>query len=182
MNHYKGKSQRLQDLEAAIKALDLCIRKPPYHFTIDEILGFQGREGRASCWISSARRNSNRGSGKKARRPRTGPSRSCSSSRRAAGAPTSPRTRPSSSRSGSFPRRGPRSARKCSTNGSACSRISGRVRPWKTMSAFLAELVVPGRIPLPAPRGLHPRPAAAPGPRRSLLPRRASARRRSAVL
>ncbi len=45
VNHYKGKSQRLQDLEAAIKALDLCIRKPPYHFTIDEIFAFKDPKG-----------------------------------------------------------------------------------------------------------------------------------------
>ena len=44
-NHYKGKAQRLQDLEAAMKSLDLSVRKPPYHFTIDEILGFRDSKG-----------------------------------------------------------------------------------------------------------------------------------------
>jgi|GEM_PF-598260 hypothetical protein len=44
-NHYKGKAQRLQDLEAAMKSLDLCIRKPPYHFSIDEVLGFRDSKG-----------------------------------------------------------------------------------------------------------------------------------------
>jgi hypothetical protein len=45
VNHYKGKAQRFQDLEAAVKALDLCIRKPPYHFTFDEILAFRDAKG-----------------------------------------------------------------------------------------------------------------------------------------
>ncbi len=45
VNHYKGKAQRLQDLEAAMKSLDLSIRKPPYHFTLDEILAFRDAKG-----------------------------------------------------------------------------------------------------------------------------------------
>jgi hypothetical protein len=45
VNHYKGKAQRLQDLEAAVKSLDLCIRKQPYHFTLDEILSFRDAKG-----------------------------------------------------------------------------------------------------------------------------------------
>lgn len=45
VNHYKGKSQRLQDLEAAVKALDLGLRKPPYHFTVDEIIGIKDAKG-----------------------------------------------------------------------------------------------------------------------------------------
>jgi hypothetical protein len=45
VNHYKGKAQRIQDLEATIKSIDLCIRKPPYHFTFDEILGFRDARG-----------------------------------------------------------------------------------------------------------------------------------------
>jgi hypothetical protein len=44
-NHYKGKAQRLQDLEAAMKSLDICIRKPPYNYTLDEILGFRDAKG-----------------------------------------------------------------------------------------------------------------------------------------
>jgi hypothetical protein len=45
VNHYKGKAQRLQDLETAMKSLDLCIRKAPYHFTMDEILSFHDIKG-----------------------------------------------------------------------------------------------------------------------------------------
>jgi hypothetical protein len=45
VNHYKGKAQRLQDLEAALKSLDACIRKPPYHFTLDEIYTFRDPKG-----------------------------------------------------------------------------------------------------------------------------------------
>jgi hypothetical protein len=45
VNHYKGKAQRLQDLEAAMKSLDLALRKPPYHFSLDEILVFRDAKG-----------------------------------------------------------------------------------------------------------------------------------------
>jgi hypothetical protein len=45
VTHYRAKAQRLLDLEAAIKSLDQSIRKPPYHFTIDEILGFRDAKG-----------------------------------------------------------------------------------------------------------------------------------------
>jgi hypothetical protein len=44
-NHYKTKAQRVQDLEAAIKALDAGIRKPPYHFSMDDILAFRDAKG-----------------------------------------------------------------------------------------------------------------------------------------
>jgi hypothetical protein len=45
VNHYKTKAQRIQDLEAAIKTLDAGLRKPPYHFTMDEILSFRDAKG-----------------------------------------------------------------------------------------------------------------------------------------
>jgi hypothetical protein len=45
VNHYRAKAQRLQDLEAAIKSLDAGIRKPPFHFTMDEILAFRDAKG-----------------------------------------------------------------------------------------------------------------------------------------
>jgi hypothetical protein len=45
VNHYKAKAQRIQDLEAAVKSLDAGIRKPPYHFSIDEILAFRDAKG-----------------------------------------------------------------------------------------------------------------------------------------
>jgi len=44
-NYYKGKAQRLVDLESAVKALDSGIRKPPFNFTIDEILSFRDSKG-----------------------------------------------------------------------------------------------------------------------------------------
>jgi len=45
VNYYKGKAQRVQDVEAAVKTLDVCIRKPPYYFTIEEILAFRDGKG-----------------------------------------------------------------------------------------------------------------------------------------
>jgi len=45
VNYYKGKAQRIQDIEAAVKALDLSMRKPPYYFTIEEILSFRDAKG-----------------------------------------------------------------------------------------------------------------------------------------
>jgi len=45
VNHYKTKAQRIQDFEAAIKALDSGLRKPPYHFSMDEILAFRDAKG-----------------------------------------------------------------------------------------------------------------------------------------
>jgi hypothetical protein len=45
VNHYKGKAQRLLDLEAALKSLDVAVRKPPYHYTMDEILSFRDAKG-----------------------------------------------------------------------------------------------------------------------------------------
>jgi hypothetical protein len=44
-NFYKGKAQRLIDLESTLKAIDAGIRKPPYNFTIDEILSFRDAKG-----------------------------------------------------------------------------------------------------------------------------------------
>jgi len=44
-NFYKGKARRLADLEAAVKALDAGVRKPPFNFTIDEIVGFRDSKG-----------------------------------------------------------------------------------------------------------------------------------------
>jgi len=45
VNHYKAKTQRIQDLEAAIKSMDAGIRKPPYYFSMDEILAFRDAKG-----------------------------------------------------------------------------------------------------------------------------------------
>lgn len=45
VNHYKAKAQRIQDLEAAMKALDSGLRKPPYHYSLDEILAFRDAKG-----------------------------------------------------------------------------------------------------------------------------------------
>jgi hypothetical protein len=44
-NFYKAKAQRLIDLESTMKALDAGIRKPPYNFTVDEILSFRDAKG-----------------------------------------------------------------------------------------------------------------------------------------
>ncbi len=44
-NHYKSKAQRLLDLELAYKALDQALRKPPYHFTIEDVLAFRDTKG-----------------------------------------------------------------------------------------------------------------------------------------
>jgi hypothetical protein len=45
VNYYKGKAQRLQEQEAALKALDADLRKPPYYFSLDEILSFKNGKG-----------------------------------------------------------------------------------------------------------------------------------------
>jgi hypothetical protein len=45
VNHYKGKAQRQQDLEAAMKAFDVDIRQAPYYFTLDQILSFRDAKG-----------------------------------------------------------------------------------------------------------------------------------------
>ncbi len=45
VNHYKGKAQRLQELEAAMQFLDVCIRNQPYHFTLEEVLAFRDAKG-----------------------------------------------------------------------------------------------------------------------------------------
>jgi hypothetical protein len=44
-NHFKGKAQRLVDLELALKSVDAGIRKPPYHFSLEEILSFKDAKG-----------------------------------------------------------------------------------------------------------------------------------------
>jgi hypothetical protein len=44
-NHYKSKAQRVLDLEAAVKSLDAGMRKPPYHFSMDDILLFRDAKG-----------------------------------------------------------------------------------------------------------------------------------------
>ncbi len=44
-NHYKGKAQRLADIEAALKALDAGMRKPPYYYSLDDVLGFKDQKG-----------------------------------------------------------------------------------------------------------------------------------------
>jgi hypothetical protein len=45
VNHYKAKAQRIQDLEAAMKSMDAGLRKPPYNFSMDEILAFKDSKG-----------------------------------------------------------------------------------------------------------------------------------------
>jgi hypothetical protein len=45
VNHYKAKAQRAQDLEAAMKSLDANLRKPPFYFSIDEVLAFRDAKG-----------------------------------------------------------------------------------------------------------------------------------------
>jgi hypothetical protein len=45
VNHYRGKAQRLQDLEAAVKSVDAGMRKPPFHFSMEEILAFRDAKG-----------------------------------------------------------------------------------------------------------------------------------------
>ncbi|MBL8966170.1 MAG: hypothetical protein JNG85_04115 [Spirochaetaceae bacterium] len=44
-NHYKGKAQRLLDVETAYKSLDQSIRKPPYNFTIEDVMAFRDTKG-----------------------------------------------------------------------------------------------------------------------------------------
>jgi hypothetical protein len=45
VNHYKGKAQRQAELEAALKSLDIALRKSPYYFSLDEILAFKDAKG-----------------------------------------------------------------------------------------------------------------------------------------
>jgi hypothetical protein len=45
VNHYKAKAQRSAEIEAALKGLDLALRKPPYYFGIDDILSFKDAKG-----------------------------------------------------------------------------------------------------------------------------------------
>lgn len=44
-NYYKGKAQRVVDLELAYKALAANLRKPPFQFTVDEISLFKDSKG-----------------------------------------------------------------------------------------------------------------------------------------
>ncbi|MEI6874293.1 MAG: hypothetical protein WCL50_04085 [Spirochaetota bacterium] len=44
-NHYKGRAQRILDLETAFKSLAAALRKPPLHFSLDEILLFKDSKG-----------------------------------------------------------------------------------------------------------------------------------------
>ncbi|MEI6387046.1 MAG: hypothetical protein WCQ50_10435 [Spirochaetota bacterium] len=44
-NWYKGKAQRIIDLELAFKALETGLRKPPYYFSFDEVLDFKDSKG-----------------------------------------------------------------------------------------------------------------------------------------
>ncbi|HUX36911.1 MAG TPA: hypothetical protein VMV44_03345 [Rectinemataceae bacterium] len=44
-NYYKGKAQRIVDLDLAFKALDACLRKPPLHFSIEDICLFKDGKG-----------------------------------------------------------------------------------------------------------------------------------------
>lgn len=44
-NLYKGKAQRLVDLEVALRGLDSGIRKPPYYHSLDDILSFKDAKG-----------------------------------------------------------------------------------------------------------------------------------------
>ncbi|HTX74505.1 MAG TPA: hypothetical protein VMC79_16865 [Rectinemataceae bacterium] len=44
-NHYRGKAQRVADMELAFKTLDSALRKPPYNFSLDEIETFLDPKG-----------------------------------------------------------------------------------------------------------------------------------------
>ena len=44
-SHYRGKAQRILELELAFKALDSAIRKTPYSYTIEEIESFHDAKG-----------------------------------------------------------------------------------------------------------------------------------------
>jgi len=44
-NYYKGKAQRIVDVEQAFKSLAVSLRKPPLHFSIDEISLFKDSKG-----------------------------------------------------------------------------------------------------------------------------------------
>ena len=71
-NYYKGKSQRIVDLELAFKALDAALRKPPFHFNLDEIALFKDSKGAAllgkysreelESWLKEATTKANPGS------------------------------------------------------------------------------------------------------------------------
>lgn len=45
-NHYKNKAQREQDRESAFKSLYLMLRKPPYLYSIEDIVDFRDAQGR----------------------------------------------------------------------------------------------------------------------------------------
>jgi hypothetical protein len=45
VTYFKGKAQRLQDVEMAIKSLDTSLRQPPFHFSMEEILVFKDAKG-----------------------------------------------------------------------------------------------------------------------------------------
>lgn len=45
-NHFKNVAQRGQEREAAFKTLALSVRKPPFAFTVDDILEFRDGQGR----------------------------------------------------------------------------------------------------------------------------------------
>lgn len=44
-NFYKSRARKAADLELAFKSLDQCLRKPPYHFSWEEVLGFKDSVG-----------------------------------------------------------------------------------------------------------------------------------------
>jgi hypothetical protein len=44
-NHYKGRAQRVLDLDLAYKALAASLRKPPFHYSLDEIVLFKDSKG-----------------------------------------------------------------------------------------------------------------------------------------
>jgi len=44
-NYYKGKAQRLVEIEAALKSLEAGMRNPPYYFSLDDILAFKSPKG-----------------------------------------------------------------------------------------------------------------------------------------
>jgi hypothetical protein len=43
--YYKGKAKRLIDLENAFRGLEVALRKPPYHFGLDDISGLRDNQG-----------------------------------------------------------------------------------------------------------------------------------------
>lgn len=44
-NYYKGKAKRIVDLDLAYKALAVAIRKPPFHFSLEEVSLFKDGKG-----------------------------------------------------------------------------------------------------------------------------------------